>query len=418
LLKALATGASAFTGRGRSRLKHWIAVPQIACSVVLLLVAGVLVRTTLNTELADMGYDPNPLVFVEFRVPTPSECDRSTEFSRAFLSKRSSIYDAIMERARSSPSLTDFALSTSLPYRNAARVSVVEKEAFSRGGPYYWIDQNTVTLEYYDTLRIPLVRGRAFDSRDLTETGTTAIVSESLARKLWPGKDPIGQYLTLRGDKDTFPPRWKEVVGVAKDLKPALSLGYAGPLVYLPPGQSFYAQLLVARGHGSAAELLTTLRGIVKGADAAVDITSEQTVTEAIATTRYPLRLGAVLLAISGLLGLLLAGVGLYGVVSYSVAQRVREIGIRTALGAERKDIIALMIGDGLKVLVVGGVLGVALAFGAIRATSSFVVAIPSVDAATFIGVPLLLTAVVLLACYIPARRATRVDPIVALRTE
>jgi ABC-type antimicrobial peptide transport system permease subunit len=199
-------------------------------------------------------------------------------------------------------------------------------------------------------------------------------------------------------------------------VKPALFDGESNPTVYESLAQSGGGQTLVAQARGRPSDAIRELQEAVRQADGSANVVRSTTASDAIAEIRYPRRTTATILAASGLIGLVLASLGLYGVVSYSVARRVRELGIRAALGAQEGDIIRLVLADGVRVVLLGTVLGLALALAAVRIVSATVVAVPAIDLGTLVAVPLSLAVVVLAACYLPARRAARVDPMVALR--
>lgn len=417
LLSAL-SGASATPARVRSRLRHWIVIPQVCLSLVLLLGAGTLVRPLLQAESIEPGYNPADVVLVDFDLPAPGRHQRSGPVMDAFLRDRERFYRRLVEQAKALPHVSAVSLvMLGLP-TEPGTTWVIAREDFANG-KHHWVSSAIVSSGYFDALGIRLLRGRRFDDRDGISTPRVAVVCEALARQLWPGKDPIGQYLALHWPDSTRAPQWLEVVGVVNEVKPLMSDGRANPYVYVPLEQQEqpYAITVVARGHGRPGDLLKGLRDAVSAADVNAQIHGARTMSEAIAAMLYPRRMAAAILAISGLLGLLLASVGLYGVVSYSVAQRLREIGIRASLGARTIDITRLVLNEGVKVLLVGSFLGLALSVGAQRVASSLVVALPKTDLLTFVCVPLLLAAVILLACYVPARRAARVDPMEVLRS-
>jgi ABC-type antimicrobial peptide transport system permease subunit len=216
-----------------------------------------------------------------------------------------------------------------------------------------------------------------------------------------------------------------EVIGVVGTVRGPLSAGAPHAFVYVPMAQDasgtttyLFGETLIARGHGTDAQTILTLRNAVAQADPEMGVIQARMISDLVNERRYPRRLAAGLLGFSGLVALLLASVGLYGVVSYSVAQRIKELGIRAALGADRSDIARLVVKEGVRVAAVGSMLGFVLAYIGIRVTSHLVLPIPSMDAGTLIGAPLILAAVILAACYLPARRAARVDPMMVLRAQ
>lgn len=415
LLSDLGTATIAAPRQARSRLR-WILIPQVCLSLVLLLVAGTLVRTLLRSELTDPGYSPDGLVSVEYELPWLARCDSdSRDRIKAALAERDRFQQRLFTTAKSLPA-TDVGVTLFPPFDRGVSTGIVSRQDFARGGPHHWITRWDITPGYLGTLKIPLLFGRDFGMNEASDR--SVIVSESLARMLWPEKNPVGETLALHDPKSTSAPQWREVVGVVKDVRQALSEGERNPAVYVPFKQIIQLGSVVARGHGTPAELIKLLRKVVADASPDAEVVRARTVTDAIAEIRYPRRIAAAVVTISGLLGLLLAIVGLYGVVSYSVAQRLREIGIRAALGAKERDIMSLVIADGFKVLVIGAVLGCVLALSAVRVTSRMVVEMPGIDLEASAAVVLLLAASILLACYIPARRASRVDPMLVLRSE
>jgi putative ABC transport system permease protein len=412
------SGASAQTpAYVRSHLRHWVVVPQICFSLLLLLLAGVSVRAILKTALVDPGYRPEQAAFVAFELSPPIRAYRSSEERDAYFARRDKLNQRLIEIGEHSPAVTSFALTDSLPI-SPLRTFVMTREAFSKGGPHYWVSHSNVTPGYFGALGISLARGRFFEARDRLDAPKVAIVDERLAMWLWQGQEPVGQYLALHRPDDTRPPEWLEVVGVVKEVHPPLSDGAPNPFVYLPLEQQIhpYALMAVARGRGYDAELIRELRTAVHEADMDAEVLQSRTLADAISGMRGPRRMAATILGVSGFVGLFLASIGLYGVVSYSVAQRVRELGIRAALGADRTDIMVLVMKEGARVAALGSVFGLMLAFAAIRVTSNQLVAIPAMDVATLAIVPLILASVILIACYVPARRAARVDPMIVLR--
>lgn len=418
LLSALSGGSVVVPAQARSRLRHGIVIPQVCLSLVLLLAGGVLVRTLLRAELIDRGFRPAHVIYADFELPMPNDRDITTEQRKTRSELRRLLYARLLERARATPNVVAASLSLLTPWDGHHRASVISRDGFATN-QNHWVYAGEVSPGYFEAMGIPLLRGRTFDGRDTPSTARVAIVCDALARLLWPGKDPIGEYVAHYDPKSSYPPTWLQVVGIVGEIKPVQFEDRSTPFIYTPLDQqsSAYATTLVVRAYANPAQVTRTISKAINEADPSVEISRCITMTDAIGEVLYPRRIAAAILALSGLIGLLLSAVGLYGVVSYSVAQRVREIGIRAALGARKIDIVKLVLREGVKILLVGLTLGVVLALAAIRVTSSTVVAIPAMDGLTFITVPLLLAAVILLACYVPARRAARVDPMEVLRS-
>jgi putative ABC transport system permease protein len=413
LLTVLA-GFSSSASRRSGRLRHWIVVPQVGLSVLVLLMAGAVTRPLLRAELVDPGYQPDGLVFVEFDLyiyPRTEEDER-----RQLQARRELFYRRLLDRAQGSSAFSRATLSLGLPFQPMS-TWIVDREQFPNARHWY-VSTTSISPEYFDTLGIRLLRGRAFDAGDRSGTPSVAIICERLAQWLWPGENPIGRYIGRHHPDSTVSPVWFEIVGVVNEVQPPLSAGAGNPYLYVPLDQSDhpYARAILARGPDSGGNLERTLRQVIFDSDGDAEILRSGTVEDAIGSMRYPRRMAAGILALSGVMGLILASMGIYGVVSYSVAQRLREIGIRAALGARRAQLIHLVILDGLKVVVVGSILGGLSAVVAFRLGSTLVYSFPALDAGVFVTLPLVLASVILAACYIPARRAGRVDPITVLR--
>jgi putative ABC transport system permease protein len=427
-LHASRTGALGIASAGSTasrpvsrRLRHSVVVPQVCVSLALLLVAGLLTRTLLQAEATEHGYDVDGVMSVMFQVPRPGcrQQRETPEELRAFLESMKRIRQRILTVASDTEGITHVALSDVLPLESARVMSawVMARAGIKGQNQFQWISRATVTSAYFDTMRIPMVAGRQFRTGDLQERPRVAIVSEGLARVMWGQGNPLGQQITFREPNSARAPEWLEVVGVVKDVRSPLSAGeWSRPAAYVPPGGSPWFRVLVARGTLAPADLVSSLRKAVLAAEPSATLGYSGSIRQSIDGYLYPRRLVATVLGMAGLTGLMLAAIGVYGVVSYSVAQRVREIGIRITLGAGRSDIIRLIVGEGARVAGLGTALGLVLGFIAVRVVSNTVAALPSLDPATVIAVPLVLAAIVLLAGYLPARRAGRVDPIVALR--
>lgn len=407
------SGVAATPARVRSRLRYWIVIPQVCLSLVLLLEAGTLVRPLVKAQAVEPGYDADAVVFVDFDRPSPGQVRRMNNPPPAFFDDRARFYRRILDRATALPDVEAAALIMfGLPIQPSG-TWIIRREDFAKG-QHQWVASATVSAGYFKAMGIRLLRGRLFDERDRASTPPVAVICEALARRLWPGQSPIGQYLAQHWPDSKFPPEWLEVVGVVNAVSAPMSQGGATPYIYVPFEQQKrpYAITILARGRGRPGDVLKQLRDAVTAADVDAQILGARTMSEAIAGILYPMRMSAAILALSGLLGLLLASVGLYGVVSYSVAQRLREMGIRVALGACRTDIVRLVLAEGARVAIVSLVLGLALSVAVQRIASSLIVALPKTDLFIFLVVPLLLAAVILVACYAPARRASRVNPI------
>ncbi|HEY6402096.1 MAG TPA: FtsX-like permease family protein, partial [Blastocatellia bacterium] len=265
------------------------------------------------------------------------------------------------------------------------------------------------------TMGVPFARGRDFEARDTEGSPRVVIVNEALARRFLKGQEALGKRLSFSGGQGP----WLEIVGVVRDSK-YRTLGEAPePCAYLPLTQNHETGMaLHVRASAPPASLIASVRQTVQSLEKHLPVTNVRPLEELLSVSLYPARMGALLLGAFGAIALLLAGVGLYGVMSFSIAQRTREIGVRMALGAPRRAVLRLMLGSGMKLVAIGIAAGMAVAAAVTRWLSSFLYGVSPTDVVTFAGVPALLAVVALLACWVPARRATKIDPLVALQTE
>jgi predicted permease len=414
LLPGLASAHGTEGPSARGGRKYWIVVPQLSASLVLLLVAGALVQALLRAQARDPGFDPEHVAMVAIEAPSGIVRAEDRRQTLVDLERR------VLDRAHAVPGVESAAvvdgIAWGLPFSFFSGW-VIGRDAFNDRA-YRWVTRNDVSSEYFDTLRIPLHAGRLFDERDTPDTVPVAIVSESAARLIWPGRQAVGQYLALHSADNPRPPSWLEVVGVVGDVALPDGDGW-NPATYTPRRQGTPGMgggVLLARGAGPVGDLVRNIREVVESADGTMQVMNARPLVEAVDAALYPRRMAAGMLSSAGLVSLLLAAIGLYGVVSYSVAQRLREMGIRAALGADRLDIIWLILRDGIRILLLGCLAGGALTYGALRTASALVIPLPGFDAVILTAVPAILAIVVIASCAIPAWRASRVDPNVALR--
>lgn len=421
----LATGGVA-TKAGRQRARHAITIPQVALSLALLLVGSAYIRSLVQTETADLGYQTHNLAVASPVLrPDPGDDPALAEGQRAerFARRSRQFYAQLLDRLRGAPDIADVALADSLPLREASYQPdwiMVSHEGFLAGDRTGASgDRRSVSPGYFRTMGMSLARGRDFDERDTYANRKVTVVSAALAQRLWPGRDPIGRQLAAVNGWNGFRNKvdWFEVIGVVTDVTPILQEG-TRPTVYFPLSQEWrpYVAYATARAHGDSRTLFPAIKAAVTGSDAFADVTRTTTMQQMVATILYPRRMAGAVLSVSGAVALLLAVIGIYGVVSYSVAQRTGEIGVRMALGAGRRDIVRLVLEDGQRIAILGSAAGLILGYASARATSNRYLALPQLDLLTLVLTPLILGAVILLACYVPARRAGLVDPLTVLR--
>ena len=417
VLTVLAGGGTAQAASPRSRLRRWIVVPQIGFSVVLLLAAGVLVRALLQAEFADRGFDPTGVVYADLARPPRSWGKMTPEERLAESARQKAEYLQLLQNVRTRPGIGIAAMANKAIWTNQDNVPVVTRQSYLEGQKR-WAAGAHVSDGYFETMQLPVVRGRAFDANDTASSPPVAIVCEELARLLWPDKDALGEYVANPDPATRAQPTWLRVVGIAKGVRFPGDGDRPRPFIYMPIAQrpSLPAASIVARGPTGTPELLKTLRTAIAAAQSDAEVPRARTMTEEIGEALYPTRLGATVLALSGLFGLLLSAVGLYGLVSYSAAQRLHEIGIRMALGAQRRDLVSLLLREVVLSLSVAVTVGAGLGVAAVRIVSTMVVALPRLDAVTLIAIPLVLSAVMIAACLRPVRRALRINPIDVLR--
>jgi putative ABC transport system permease protein len=411
LNESLKEGGRGVAG-GRSRVRSALVIAEVALSLLLLAGAGLLVKSFARLQAVDPGFDPEGVMTMRVTLPGVRyrEPARKAEF-----------YGALMERLRLLPGVESAAAITSLPL-NGSNFSVWR--GFIREGRPETPEEAdnaayaVVTPDYFRAMRIPMRAGRGFDDRDNMESAKVVVVNESFARKAFAGEDPLGKRIHIWRD-EKFP---REIVGVVGDTKPQ-TLDAAAPALqmYVPHRQdaTWGGLSLVVRARGAEADpLVQGVRAEVRALDRELPVYDVKTLGKVVANTTAYRRVTMILMAGFACAALLLAGVGLYGVVSYTVAQRTHEIGVRLALGARGRDILGLVVRQGMLLTLAGLALGLACAFALTRLISGLLFGVSAADPAVYGLVSLLLAAVALLACLVPARRATKVDPMVALRYE
>jgi len=402
-------------------LRRAILVPQIASCLMLVVVTGVITRTLIREELRSAGYEDDGVVLIEYARPFRPYP------AYPYPPKELGAYGA-EKRVRSERVIRQIALYTTahialmeqqsfgvpLPFSNS---TFAARDGFSVSPRHTWVKTMWTTESYFDVLQIPIVAGRGFSSRDAANSEPVAVISQHLARLLWPGQPAIGQYLGMHTPGSPRTPDWRRVVGVARDINLPLSEGNPSSVVYeLLTQRSGADSTLLARHDGKPAALIEEMKALLMRADPEIRVTGARIMSDAVDAIVFPRRMTAAVLALSALCGVVLACIGLYGIVSYTVAQRGREIGIRTTLGAERRDIMRLFLRDGIALTAIGTSSGLILGYAAVKVVSHRLVALPELGVAPFAAAPVIVFAAMLLATYIPARRAASVDPMVALR--
>jgi predicted permease len=387
----------------RSPFRSALVVGQLALAIVLVSGAALFLRSFLAAQTFDVGFETEDrlIVTLDLRAQGYDE-QRGRRF----------ILDAL-DRAAGLPGVRAVTTTSMVPLGGGMWTGSFQAEGVEPppGQDYFDTGFNTVGPAYFETLAIPLLAGRSFTRSDDSDAPAVVVVNETLAEMVWPGQDPLGKVITHDG-------RFR-VVGVARDAT-YYELGETPqPQVYLPVLQVYQPQVnLVVHARGAAAALTQPIQRELRALDPGLIIRRARTLKDVFADTLGGYRVLATLVSIFGALAIVLAAVGLYGVMSYLVTQRTREFGVRVALGAQRQQVVGLVLGRGLRLALAGIAAGTLIAWMAARAVHGFLFGISPRDPVTFLAVPIALAAVAVLSAYLPARRAASIDPMLAIRHE
>jgi putative ABC transport system permease protein len=397
-------GRGSGTGSGSQRLRDLLVVSEMVLATVLLMGAGLLLRSLHNAENKGPGFNSNHVTMAAFDL-------RATDYTGT---KGAAYFDHLMERIRAYPGIQSVSLERYVPlwFTGRSYTSVKIQGYTPAPNEDMGIDCNVVGPNYFQTLQIPLINGRDFVEQDRTDAPEVVIVNQTLADRFWPAANPLGHQVHIWGE-------WRTVVGVAHDIKYHRMNEDPRSFIYLPQLQAngTDANILVRAALPTAA-VIADVRAAAKSLDPKVQPIETDDLDGLLHVSLFANRIAATLASVLGALGMLLAGLGIYGVLSYSVSQRLREIGIRLALGAQTKDVLRLVVGHGLRLAVLGAAVGALVSVMARRAMSGLLFGISATDPVTFVVVLCVVTLAAAFAAYIPARRAMRVDPMTALRHE
>lgn len=417
-------GRSNSEGIQRNRLRSFLVASEFALALVLLIGAGLMIRSFFALQRVDPGFNPHSVLSMVVSVAGSREEEPGP---------RGIFYEQLLDRVRSLPGVQAAAGINHLPLAGdlwgwpfAIEGRPKPRPGESPGGVY-----RMVTPGYFETMRLPLVQGRDISANDNTTAPGAVIINERAAREYWPGTNPIGKRISFDDDKRD-PPTWLTIIGVARDAKEGDWAEKPEPEVYLAAFQNhdFLGDsgsevaphisyiTLVVRTAGDPAALAPTLKDTVWTFDRNLAISEVLTMDSVVSAANARPRFEMLLLSIFAGVALALATVGIYGVMSYSVSRRTHEIGVRVSLGASPRDVLSLVVRQGMSLALGGSLAGIVVALPLSRLMTKLLYGVKSTDPITFAGVAFALGFVALLACYIPARRATRVDPIVALRYE
>lgn len=407
LQETLKVSSSTVTDAQGKRLRSTLVVAEVAFSVALLVGAGLMVKSLVRLLNSDNGFDANSVLTMELRI-TQGRFREPADLSR-FLHQ-------ILQSVQAQPGVEKATLTGGLPGITNGWQTDIAVEGYKRPNKNELlnVEWSIVTADYFQTMKIPILRGRTFTKEEDEQGKPVVLIDENLARRFWPNQEAVGKRIAYDS------PTWHEVIGVVPEVRTFGSEDTPLIRIYTPSGRMPQPNpmLLIRSSTSDMPALIATVRRAVQAVDKDVPIAEIATFEDVLARESSTQRFNAILFSIFAVLALALAVTGVYGVLSYSVSQRTQEVGIRMALGAGHRDVLRLFIGQGMRLVLLGLVIGLGGAFALTRLMSSLLFGVSTTDRWTFVAVGVGLTIVGLSACYLPARRATRVDPLVAVRYE
>jgi putative ABC transport system permease protein len=409
LNESLKEGARSASGAGRHRMLRSLVVAEVALSLILLIGAGLMMRSFMRLQHTNPGFNPENLLTL--RVDLPEAKYNTPEKLHVF-------FKELIGRVSALPGVQAAGAVSRLPLGGGGwgRRLTVEGYPVLSVGQAPVINHCVITPNYFRAMGIPILIGRDFTDADARDSMKVTIIDELMAREYWPNENPLGKRVRFGSPEDNEP--WHTIVGVVGAVKyRRLSLTRT-KTAYLPHAEVTINGMALAVRAANPESLAPVIRGQVKAIDPDQPITNLRTMTEVISRSVWQPRLYAILFGVFAAVALALASVGIYGVIAYSVSERTREIGIRVALGAQRSDVLKLVVAQGMTLTLIGAGIGLGGALVLTRLMQTLLFEVSATDPLTFAGLATLLTFVALLACYLPARRATKVDPMVALRCE
>jgi len=411
LVETLKEGGRGVSGGGHRRVQRLLVVAEIALALMLSTGAGLMVRSFVALQRVNPGFEPSHLL--TFRLSLPQTKYQNGAEQRDF-------YSRLLQRLEALPGVRSAALTISVPPDVLAMTDnfMVEGQTLPPNqsaplGPLIFVNDT-----YFSTIGAPLVSGRFFSERDDENAPAAVIVNETLARRYFPSVDPVGRRLKIGGPERPTN-TWMSVVGVVGDMSYSGLDAPSEPAVYLPFRQATSNnQYVLLRTTGDPQSLAPAVQRAVAELDKDLPVASLRTMDQLMGESKAPPRFRTILVSLFAIVGLTLASIGIYGVMAYAVAERTHEIGVRLALGADRADVLGMVLGEAMRLAAAGVAIGLAGAAATTQLMRSLLFGVTPSDVPTFAGIAALLAATAFVASYIPARRATRVDPMVALRYE
>jgi putative ABC transport system permease protein len=408
-------GRDSAAGNRGNRIRGLLVIAEVAVSLILLIGAGLLINSFLRLRNVDPGFQAKNLLTMSIVLPQLKYPDHA---------RRSAFYTELVSRIEALPGVKTAAVTNWIPLIRQGDSITISVEGRPNPAPGQGNSPSVVTRvihpHYFRTMSIQFLQGREFGEQDTVDSPAVAIISETMARRFFPGEDPLGKRITPGSADSTDPDDWITIVGVVKDVRQFELVADPKPQMYLSYAQAgfFAPRYLVVSTDVEPPSLASTVRRTVWEIDKDQPVSNISTMENVLAESVARQRFSMLLLGIFAAVALVLAAVGIYGVMSYSIAQRTHEIGIRMALGAQKSDVLKLAVGQGLKLVLIGIAIGLVAAFVLTRVMVTLLFGISATDPTTFVTISLVLISVALLASYIPARRATKVDPMIALRYE
>ena len=396
--------------RARNRFRSLLVVSEVALALMLLIGAGLLINSFLRLQKTKLGFNPQNVLTMEIMLPFLPPSPYAGDAQRM-----SGFFTSALERIAALPGVTAAGAVTSLPLSGGVQSAkfIARELPPPASGQEPSAQYAVITPDYFRTIEAPLLRGRVFDNQDTATSAPVIIINEACARMLWPNEEAVGKHLSIGFEGSVT----REIVGVVGDTKQSDIDIDAKPAMYLPHLQSPTPLMtILVRTISDPTNLNAAVRSQISSVDKDVPVSNMMTMDKVVSTSLAPRNFNMVLLSIFAVVALVLAVIGIYGVLSYSVTQRTHELGLRMALGAQQNDVLKLVLNQGLKLILLGVVTGLIGAFALMRLMSSLLFGVASSDPVTFGLIAGLLSVVALIACYFPARRATKVDPIIALR--